>query len=130
MNLHKGSYERVAERGNDGFQPEVTGRALAAIVNSRRSMSLGGEVQMFVPEIVKDNCCILVHNHDLTTRRSVDLAARFARARVAHGTINLSQTNSRIEIVFDVRGQKFDDTVEMLLSAEALGCASVTFFRD
>ena len=84
---------------------------------------------MFVPEIVKDDCCILVHNHDLTTRSAVELAARFARARVAHGTLNLPETRNRVEIVFDVRGQEFDDTVALLLSAEALGCARVTFFR-
>lgn len=84
---------------------------------------------MFVSEIVKDDCCILVHNHDLTTRSAVDLAARFARARVAHGKLNLPKTVGRIEIVFDVRGQEIEDTVEVLLSAEALGCARVTFFR-
>ena len=84
---------------------------------------------MFVPEFVTDDGCVLVHNHDLTTHGAVDLVARFARARVAHGKLNLPKTRSRIEVVFDVRGQVVDDAAALLLSAEALGCASVTFFR-
>lgn len=87
------------------------------------------EIQLFVPEMVRGDRCILVHNHDLTTCSGVDLAARFARARVAHGKLNLPDTISGIEVFFDVRGQALDDTVEIRLSAETLGCASVTFFR-
>ncbi|TYB83689.1 hypothetical protein [Oceaniovalibus sp. ACAM 378] len=84
---------------------------------------------MFVPEIVMDERCILVHNHDLKTPEAVSLAARFTRARLEHARQDLPLNISRIEIVFDLRGQQYDDTAKVLLNAEALGCSCVTFYR-
>ena len=79
---------------------------------------------MFIPEFVKEDTCVLVHNHLLTSPEAVLLSAKFTRARLLNAHRNLPDSISKVKVIFDCRGQTIDATAEKLLEAGALGVES------
>jgi len=84
---------------------------------------------MFVPEFSSKDTFVLVHNHLLDSEKAVRLSATFTHARLHHASRHLPEGVSRVEVIFDCRGQNMNATAEKLLTAKALGADLVTFKR-
>lgn len=82
---------------------------------------------MFVPELVRDDECILVHNHYLMSEESAKLSIMFSRARAKHARRNLPSEITNLKIVFDVEGQSLDSQLLRTFNSENLEIDSVEF---
>lgn len=85
---------------------------------------------MITPEIIKNDCVKLVHNHSLETAFSAQQSLKFIMARIALMRSHVPSSIKYFDVIFDIKGQSPVDNLDQIFSPSSLGVRSVTFLED